>query len=216
LEEQDDRYLKITLDDSIIKATDSEGEERLRLTTKVSGHEVLVRFPVYANWDFYYQDLANLFKVIGQTAGDVKMNIELIPQEYLPQWAYVMGMVISFKEPKELVDKIFFEYLRPEVPSLEIKINPNKQGGKKKSEEEIEKERQKKVNEWLRNHMDTSHLIYMFQSIWYIEQWYKKKSMENLEKIIPNQIAQSSKDTSQKNTTLVPINSRLGPSFEFA
>ena len=204
MDEPDNRYLKITLDDAIIKATDEQGE-RLRLAVKVAGRDVLIRFPTYWNWDFYYEDCYKLFLMLSRYAGDVQLNMELIPQEYFPQWAFIVSQVMAIKQPRLLVDKIFFQYLRPEVEGLEI---PEKYKNEPKIMQEY-------VEDWLRQHMETTHLFYMFQSILLIDHWFKKKSIEILEKIFPKQIQPSSKDTSEGNIMSPPTKLEPGPACEF-
>lgn len=189
--EQDNRFIKITLNDAIIKATDKEGEERLRLAVKVDGKEVLARFPTYGNWDFYVQDLAKLMVLLSQTAQDIEIDPEEVPEKYYPQWAYVMSHILRFKECRELIDRIFFDYLRPTVEGVED------------------------VRAWCNEHMDASHLFYMFVSIMYIESWFKKKSLAVLEATFPSLIRPSLKDTSQKSMELAPKISEPGQAYAF-
>lgn len=213
--EQDKRFLKVALDDAIIKATDENGDERLRLTIKAGGYEVLVRFPTYGNWSFYFADCARLMIMLGLTAGDIETDIDLIQEKHFPKWAQVVGMAISFKDPKELVDKIFFDYLRPEVPGLKILVDKLKEDGQEKTSEEMEDERQEKTKAWLERNMDSIHLFFMFQSILHIEDWYKKKSLSEVQKTFRNLIAPSLKDTSPKSITSPPPISQPGLPLEF-
>ena len=175
----DNRYIKISLDDAIIDATNEDGSEKLRLSMKVDGHDVLVRFPSYGDWDFFASDLARLFLIMSKTASDIEMDIDFIPEKHFPQWAFIVSQVLKIKECRKLVDKIFFEYLRPEVPGLEV-------------------EDQKK---WLAKNMNQIHLFYMFQSILHIEDWIKKKALELVERTFQNLAQPSSRDTSAKNST---------------
>lgn len=190
MDEQDTRFLKITLDDAIIKATNEDGE-RLRFAVTVEGKEVLLRFPAYGDWDNYVRDLAKLFVLLAQTGGDIELDSNLVSEEHFQDWAYVTSEVLKYKEVKDLVEKIFMEYLRPRVKGVD------------------------NVKNWLRSNMDISHLFYIFQSIMHIEQWFKKKSREILQKTFPSLIQQSLRDTSPKNTTHLPTISNAGVPFDF-
>lgn len=190
--EQDNRYIKIILDDAIVKATNEDGSEKLRLGIKVDGHEVLVRFPSYGDWDFYVQDLAKLMLLLSKTAADIELDVELVPDKYFPQWSFVVSEVLKIKQCRKLVDKIFFDYLKPDVEGIDGDIRA-----------------------WLGKHMEISHVYYMFQSILHIEEWLKKKAMEVVQKTFQIQTQPSSKDTSQKSLTSPPNPLEAGQPFAF-
>ena len=191
--EQDKRFIQIKLDDAIIKANDENGVEKLRLGVKIEGHDVLIRFPAYGDWDFYIQDLAKLLMILSRSIKDVELNIDLVAEEHFADWAAIVGEVIKFKSCRELIDKIFFNYLRPCVPTLE-------------SDD---------VKGWLRKNMDISHLFYIFVSIMHVEEWLKKKTHEVEKTTFPSLIQPSSTDTSPKKPESLSTQLEPGQSFKF-
>ena len=191
--EDDKRFIKIKLDDAIIKATDEDGDEKLRLCMQVSGHDVLVRFPCFGDWDFYVRDLAALMLLLSKSANDIELDVDLIPDKYFPQWAFVVSEVLKFKECRKLVEKIFFDYLSPEVQGL--------------------KDTDHKV--WLSKHLRLFHLYAMFQSILHIEDWLKKKAIQEIQTTFQNLIQPSTKAMSAKSSTSPQTNSEAGQPYEF-
>ena len=188
----DKRYIKVVLDDAIIKALDEEGEERLRLAITVAGKQVLCRFPTYGDWDFFIEDLSKLMILISRTGGDIEIHSDIVSEEYFEKWAYILSQVLLFKECKELIEKIFFTYLRPEVEGLE-----------------------EDIKEWMRSNVEAHFLFYMFTTIMQVEYWFKKKALSAVEILAPMLVQQSLKDTSPKNSTSEQTISAPGPVYEF-
>jgi hypothetical protein len=175
--DKDNRYIKIKLDDSIINALDEDGRERLKLSVKVGGKDVLMQFPSYGDWDFYVQDLGRLMIILSQTVGDIELNANLVPEEHFRDWSYIVGEALKYKQCRELIEKIFLQYLKPIV----------------EDEEDSEK--------YLRKYMSIMHLYYIFQAIINIEDWIKKKASEIIKETFQVQTGSSLTPISQKNTT---------------
>lgn len=203
----DIREIKITLDDNIIKDIDSSGEEKLRLGLQCAGKTVYIRFPVYGLWDSYVTDVAQLLMILGQTTENLQIpELEIVDDREFYNWAKLSSIALRYKVCRELIDKIFFTYLRPEV-ELEYPKTP---------EDKIEDEyRQEYRNDWLRFHLNTAHIFQMFTSILYIDIWFKKKALIHLRVAFPELIQPSLKDISQKNTTSQQQLFIAGPSYDF-
>lgn len=188
-----DKYIPVKLDDAIIKATSDDGVERLRLSVKVDGHEVYIRFPAWGDYDFYKEDLAKLMLIIAKTAGNVEIDPDKIENnQSITQWSYIMSQILGFAPTHKLISKIFYGYLRPTV-SGDVD-DPEK---------------------WLKQHLDVSHIIYIFVAIMHLEGWIKKKSMEVLQAMGLNLTQPLSKEDSAKNLTSTKANSTNAAHYEF-
>ena len=181
MNEQAKKYIPVQLDDAIIKATNDDGTERLRLGVKVEGHDVYIRFPAWEDVDLYKQDLSKLLFILGKTAGyDIELDVEkVIDMDKFQEWAYFMSQALRFSPCNNLLSKIFFTYLRPEVPTID----------------------ETDYKKWLKKHLDINQVVYVLISILHMEDWLKKKAMEELAKMVPNLIPQPLKDTSVESST---------------
>lgn len=176
-EHSDLRIVQLSLADAVLADADKHGE-RLRFGLPVDDKLVIVRFPVYAKWDRYVEDMNELMLGIGFVAGE----IELYPEDYsvaeFINWTKVMGLTLRSKRVQAKVERIFYEYLRPRVQGLTIPPAP-KRGHwfwqRKDPYETPESIEEKWVedftNHWLGNHMDFSHLYAMLQSILQVDRW---------------------------------------------
>jgi len=119
-----------TLDDDIILATNEDGEELLRFEVNWSGQPIRVRYPRHGVWDSYCKDIALLLRKMSSAADDVNLpdlykdvgHIEeiehgrqLISKKRWQDWALLQAAVINQKAIAKDVERIFFEYLRPEI-----------------------------------------------------------------------------------------------------
>lgn len=172
---------------------DQDGKELLRLGVTVAGKEVLFQFPTYQDWDAYVQDYARLLILLAQNVGDLQMNIELVPQEHFQDWASILAHVVMYKKIKELVDKIFFTYLKPTAKDIE----PDK------------------VRSWMSANMPVTHVFYLLYAIMQCEAWLKKKAKAILEATFPEVTQRLTKDTFPKSSMFEPQKSAGGQSFEF-
>jgi len=192
----EERFLPVKLDDAIIKATNEDGEEKLRLSVKVDGKTVMARFPTVGNWDFYNSDVAKLLLMLSISMKDMEINPELISPEIFSDWAFVTSQAILSKKCTPLILQIYFKYLRPTVEGME----------------DVEPEKRER---WIKDHMGIDAIFYIFVSILQIEDWLKKKASMVLRETFPNLIKQSSNATSQINSTQLPIKSAPSQSFDF-
>lgn len=181
--------IRVPLEDHIIAATDEDDNELLRLGLKIEGQQVLIRFPTLSNWNNFYSDFLKLMLMIAKTAGDVELDNEQVPKEHFQQWSMFMVQTLTYRECQELVGKMFFDYLRPDVPDLK---EPDNQS------------RKSYIDNWLRNNMGMDALFYMFVAIYQIESWLKKKAIQIVAPIYPNLMTQLSEPTSPVNSTPPP------------
>lgn len=197
---ENERYIKISLEDHIVKSVDENGDEKLRLAITIDDCEIFFRFPTLNKWDFYVSDTAKLLIMLAQTAGDIELNMDLVPEEHFQDWAYIIAQSLNYKKCSDLIVKIITEYLRPEI------ILPDNVS----IDDHIES-----PSSWLMSHMDMSQIFYLFVAILHIDEWLKKKSAEIVRKIFPKLITAFSRDTLPKNSTSPFQTSKPGPSYVF-
>jgi len=200
MNKQDIREIKIVLDDNIIKDVDKDGEEKLRLGLKCNGKTIYIRFPTWGQWDNYVTEVAKLLMILGQTTQDIQIpEMDKVDQGEFYNWAKLSSVVLRYKACRELVDTIFFTYLRPEIDPMEYKTDDH----------QVER------NQWLRDNLNMAHIFQMFTSILYIDDWFKKKAHLHLTRSFPELIPLLSKVTLQENTTSRDISFNPGVPYVF-
>lgn len=178
------RIVRLKLDDAIVQDADRYGE-KLRFAIAVDGKQVLLRFPLQARWDEFVADMTKLMLIFNQTAGDIEMNTDLYDNHQFSNHCLVLAYVISVKGCRELIDKIFYGYMRPVVEGLVFPPIPKFKRTRKTDpfateESHAEDFKAAYTEHWLRKHIDMSHSFAMLQSICQPEEWFKKKAQQTL------------------------------------
>src|SRR3990172_10992425 len=217
MNKKDIRAIQIKLDDNIIKDVDVLGVEKLRLGLNCAGKTIYIRFPTYGNWDAFVTDTAQLLLILGQTTQNLNIpELDHIDEKEFYNWAKLTSIVLRYKACRSLVEKIFFDYLRPEIEGLQFPKFPVREDEYITDDDWREQCENSYRIEWLRKHLNTAHVFQMFTSILYIEDWFKKKAILHLTATFPELTPQYSRDTLPKNIT-VPLQSfSPGQSYDFA
>ncbi len=125
------RIVRLNLSDQVILDTDESGNELLRLCVRFGDTDVLVRIPAYGQFERYSIKCAELFQIMSLGADNLQLPEdmkELAESDNFQQWALLSSIALRAKVIRDLVEDIFFRYLRVEItgkdfsPEIEIKL----------------------------------------------------------------------------------------------
>jgi len=187
--------VRLKLDDDIVLATDTKGNQTLRLEIEVNGQAVTYQFPTLNQWNSYVNDLARMYKAMALSADNIEQPADIDqllndPIE-LKKYAEIMRIVIMTRMVRPLITKIFFKYLKPQAD------------GKRLSKR------------WLKNNLPIDTLFKVFTGILWVDEWLKKNARSQLQMMDPNSMLLPSSDTSPKNMDTPLETSKTAPSSSF-
>jgi hypothetical protein len=106
------------LDDSVVLATDDEGEELLRFATRWSGETVLLRYPVMRDWDSYVSEVLLILKTLSISAEDLELPDDLtglLKKEHFAAYSLITATIYNTKGISRRIFDTFVKFLRPEI-----------------------------------------------------------------------------------------------------
>ncbi len=175
------------IDDSIILATDEAGDELLRFALNVGGKAVLLRYPVWGQWNDYCLRVSNLFNRLSKTASNLDLPDSvtgILKKDRFPNYMLLTSYLLADKQVAEEIENIYFDFLKPELAYLRLVENT--------SDEKL-------TRKWMRENAPIDITVRLLNALLVPQEMLKKNVRYGMTLLSQDSQAQPSPNKSQAN-----------------